>query len=172
MKINKNNIKIMVGILSLMSMNAPNAAVYSNGSKTATFDVTMKVVHDCIISANNMSFGNNQGIIVSEVSATGNLSITCTNSTPYNIGLNEGNVAGSTIAKRYMAGATDPESKVEFNLYQDAGTTIWGNTQGVDTKNGVGNGVAQTMTISGKVPVQTSPKADTYKTSITATVYF
>ena len=62
---------------------------------------------------------------------------------------------------------------VGFQLYQDAGhTTLWGNTQGTNTASGTGTGSAQSIVVYGQVPAQTTPKPDTYQTTITATVYF
>jgi spore coat protein U-like protein len=103
------------------------------------------------------------------------VSVTCTNTTPYNVGLDAGTVTGSTVASRLMAGTTtgNTSTTVDFQLYQDAGhTTIWGNTQGTNTVGGTGNGAAQTISVYGQVPSQATPKPDTYQTTVTATVYF
>lgn len=101
--------------------------------------------------------------------------MTCTNTTPYNIGLDAGTTTGSTVANRLMAGTAtgNTATTVAFQLYRDAGrSTIWGNTQDTDTVGGTGTGAAQTLTVYGQVPPQTTPRADTYQTTVTATVYF
>jgi spore coat protein U-like protein len=36
----------------------------------------------------------------------------------------------------------------------------------------VGTGNAQTLTVYGQIPAQTTPQPDAYKSTITATVYF
>ncbi|TFW29386.1 spore coat U domain-containing protein [Duganella callida] len=148
------------------------AAVYSNGSKTATFDVTLKIVTDCTIAATPLDFGQNQGVLATAVNVNTTLSVTCTNTTPYNIGLNAGTGTGSTVASRVMSGTGANTSTVAFNLYQTAGATNWGNTQGTDTKSATGTGTAQSHTVYGTVPAQATPQPDTYKSTITATVYF
>jgi len=149
-----------------------DAAVYSNGSRTVNFDVTLKIIADCIISANNLDFGQTQGVLSSAVNVNTTLSVTCTNTTPYNIGLNAGTGTGSTTSARVMSGTGANTSTVAFNLYQSAGATNWGNTQGTDTKSGTGTGAAQTLTVYGNVPAQATPQPDSYKSTITATVYF
>ncbi|EEF24377.1 Protein U precursor, putative [Ricinus communis] len=151
-----------------------DAAVYLNGSKTATFDVTLTIIADCTIAATPMNFGSSQGVLAAAVNSTTTMSVTCTNTTPYNVGLSAGTVAGSTTTARLMAGTTagNTSSTLAFNLYQSAGSTNWGNTQGTDTKSGTGNGTAQTLTVYGTVPAQNTPAPDTYKTTITATVFF
>ena len=149
-----------------------DAAVYSNGSKTTTFDVTLKIVADCTISAAPLDFGQSQGVLANAVSVNTTLSVTCTNTTPYNVGLNAGTGAGSTTAARVMSGTGANPSTVAFNLYQTAGATNWGNTQGTDTRSGTGTGAAQSLTVYGVIPPQATPQPDTYKSTITATVYF
>lgn len=148
------------------------AAVYVNGSKTATFDVTLTIIADCTIAANPMNFGSAQGVLANNVTATTTLNVTCTSTTPYNVGLNAGNVAGSTTATRLMVGTGANTSTINFNLYQTAGATNWGNVQGTDTKSGTGTGAAQTLTVYGTIPAQSTPQPDAYKSTITATVYF
>ena len=103
------------------------------------------------------------------------VAITCTNTTPYNVGLDGGTVVGSTVPSRLMAGTAtgNTGTTVGFQLYQDAGrTTVWGNTQGTNTVAGVGTGSVQSISVYGQVPAQATPKPDTYQTTVTATVYF
>ncbi|MQA41375.1 Csu type fimbrial protein [Rugamonas aquatica] len=149
-----------------------DAAVYSNGSKTSTFDVTLTIIADCTIAANNLNFGSSQGVLATAVTANTTLSVTCTNTTPYNLGLSAGTGTGSSGTTRYMSGTGGNTSTIGFNLFQTAGATVWGNTQGTNTQSGTGTGSAQTITVYGQIPVQTTPQPDTYKSTITATVYF
>ena len=148
------------------------AATYLNGSNNTTFDVTLKIVANCVISAAPLDFGQTQGVLASNVSVNTNLSVTCTNTTPYNVGLNAGTGSGSVGTTRYLAGTGGNTATVQYNLFQTAGATVWGNTQGTDTHSGTGTGAAQTITVYGQVPVQSTPAPDTYKSTITATVYF
>jgi spore coat protein U-like protein len=149
-----------------------SAAVYSNGSKTANFDVTLKIIADCTIAANALDFGQSQGVLATNVSVNTTLNVTCTNTTPYNVGLSAGTGTGSTTAARVMSGTGANTSTVNFNLLQASGGANWGSTQGTDTKSGVGSGASQTLTVYGVVPAQTTPQPDTYKSTITATVSF
>ncbi|WP_439951402.1 Csu type fimbrial protein [Janthinobacterium agaricidamnosum] len=148
------------------------AAVYSNGTSTATFDVTLKIIANCIIAAAPLDFGQSQGVLTTAVNVNTTLNVTCTATTPYNIGLNAGTGTGSSGTTRFMNGTGGNTATVQFNLYQAAGTTVWGNTQGTDTRSGTGTGLAQPITVYGQVPVQTTPIPDSYKSTITATVYF
>lgn len=151
---------------------AVQAATYSNGSKTATFDVSMKIVADCTIAAAGMDFGQNQGVLATAVTASSNINVTCTNTTPYNVGLNAGTGTGSSGTTRYMNGTGANAGTVKFNLYRAPGSGVWGNTQGTDTAGGVGTGSPQTLTVYGEVPAQQTPAPDSYKSTVTATIYF
>ncbi|MED5597466.1 spore coat U domain-containing protein [Janthinobacterium sp. P210006] len=149
-----------------------NAAVYSNGTNTTTFDVTLKIIANCVISALPLDFGQTQGVLATAVNVNTTLNVTCTNTTLYNVGLNAGTGAGSVGTTRYLSGTGGNTATVQFNLFQAAGATVWGNTQGTDTHGGTGNGTAQPITVYGNVPPQSTPMPDTYKSTITATVYF
>ncbi|TWI67302.1 spore coat protein U-like protein [Pseudoduganella lurida] len=148
------------------------AAVYSNGNKPATFDVTMGIIADCTISAAAMNFGAARGVLATAVNATSNITVTCTNTTPFNLGLDQGTGTGSSGTDRYLTGTGASPASVKFNLLQASGGAQWGNTQGTDTLGGTGTGVQQTLTVYGEIPAQASPRPDTYKSTITATVYF
>jgi len=165
-----------VAALSLLGATATipvGAAVYSTGTGTGPFDVTLKIIANCTISAAPLDFGEAQGLLSTPLNVNTTVSVTCTNTTPYNVGLNAGTGTGSTIATRYMSAATSGNTgTVQFNLYQTSGATNWGNTQGTDTVAGIGSGSAQAITVYGNVPAQNTPAPDTYKSTITATVYF
>jgi spore coat protein U-like protein len=159
-------------IVVLLAPQIGGAAVYSNGSRNNNFDVTMKIIADCTIAANPLDFGQSQGVLDTAVSVNSSLQITCTNTTPYNVGLSAGSGSGSSVAARVMSGTGANTSTVNFNLNMTAGGGNWGNTQGTDTKSGTGTGSVQNLTVYGVVPAQATPQPDTYKSTITATVYF
>jgi spore coat protein U-like protein len=165
----------LVGALILSwTVPAAQAAVYSNGTNTASFTVTLILAANCTINANPLNFGSN-GVLGTAINMQSTVAVTCTNTTPYNVGLDAGTVTGSTVTNRLMAGTTagNTATTVGFQLYQDTGhTTTWGNTQGTNTVSGTGSGSAQSIVVYGQVPAQVTPKPDTYQTTITATVYF
>jgi spore coat protein U-like protein len=58
-------------------------------------------------------------------------------------------------------------------LYSNAGrTTVWGNTVGTDTVAGTGTGATQSLTVYGRVPVQSTPGAGTYTDTVITTVTY
>src|SRR3954454_6397225 len=149
----------------LQSVSSPLAA-----TATSTFTVQVTLTASCTInSAATLNFGS-QGILSANVDQTSTLQVQCTNTTPYNIGLDAGVGSGATVAVRKL---TSGGNTVNYSLYTDAGrATLWGNTVGTDTVAATGNGAAQSYTVYGRVPSQTTPAPGTYTDTITVTVTY
>lgn len=151
-----------------------SGASQASSTTTTTFQVQITLVASCAISASNLNFGSGIGLLTSAVNGSTTLSVTCSNSTPYTVGLDAGTVSGSTVTTRLMAGTTagNTSTTMQFQLYSDSGrTTTWGNASG-SWISGTGSGSAQSLTVYGQVPAQSTPKPDTYQTTITATVTY
>jgi spore coat protein U-like protein len=122
-----------------------------------------------VVTPATLAFGNHGSLSVAR-DATGTLSVTCSNTTPYTVGLSAGGGAGATVASRRMtaAGVT-----VSYSLFRDAARTlVWGNTAGTDALAGTGTGAAQSLTIYGRAPVQTTPAPAVYTDAVTVTVTY
>jgi spore coat protein U-like protein len=139
-------------------------------SATTTFTSQVALTATCVInSAAALNFGN-QGILAANVDQSSTIQVTCTNTTPYNIGLDAGTGSGATVGSRKM---TSSGATVNYTLYQDsAHTTVWGTTIGSDTQPGTGNGTSQNYTVYGRVPPQTTPAPGIYTDTITVTVTY
>jgi len=137
---------------------------------TSTFAVQMTVTATCTVnSATTLNFGT-QGVLSTNVDQTSTIQVTCTNTTPYNIGLNAGTGTGATVATRKM---TSGANTVNYTLYSNSGrTTVCGNTVGTYTQAATGNGSAQSYTVYGRVPSQAAPAPGTYSDTITVTVTY
>lgn len=132
--------------------------------------VTMTITAGCTVSATSVAFGT-QSVLAAATAASGTLGVTCTNSTPYSVGLDAGGGAGATVAVRKMTGPAS--AIINYALFQNpALTTPFGNTVGTNTAAGTGNGVSQTITVYGQVPVQSSPAPGAYADVVNVTVTF
>ena len=160
--------KVVAAMLFLLPALNPSST--QAATTTSTFTVQMKVTSSCVInSASTLNFGN-QGVLVANVDNTSTLQVQCTNTTPYNIGLDAGTGTGATVAARKM---TNGANTITYSLYSDSGrSTVWGNTVGTNTVSATGNGASQTYTVYGRVPSQTTPAAATYTDTITVTVTY
>jgi spore coat protein U-like protein len=154
-----------------------SAAAFANPDNSAfaatttnTFNVQFVVTADCLISsAGALNFGTS-GLLNANIDATSTINVQCTNTTPYNVGLNGGSTVGGTTATRLMSNGT---STVDYRLYSNAGrTTNWGETVGTDTVSQTGSGSAQSFTVYGRIPTQTSVEPGTYTDTITVTVTY
>jgi spore coat protein U-like protein len=140
------------------------------GTATTTFTVTATVPTTCSIATNNLNFGT-AGVLTANMDATTTLSPTCTNGTPYNVGLNAGNGAGATVTTRKMTSGSG--ATVNYALYQNSTRTAnWGNTVGTDTVSGTGTGNAQSLTVYGRIPSQTTPAPAIYNDTIVVTLTY
>jgi spore coat protein U-like protein len=141
----------------------------SGANASLSVSVTATVVSNCALSVANLNFGS-MSTLASNADTTGSITITCTNTTPYNIGLNAGTGTGATVAARKM---TKGAATIVYSLYKDsARSSVWGNTVGTNTAGGTGIGSAQTSTVFGRVPPQSVPAPGTYNDTIVVTATF
>ena len=156
-------ISVVVGMLPALSSS--EAATTST-----TFAVQLTITSTCVInSASTLNFGS-AGVLTANIDQTSTIQVQCTNTTPYNVGLNAGTSTGATVTTRKM---TNGAATVNYALYSDSGrTTNWGNTVGTDTVSQTGNGASQAFTVYGRVPAQTTPAAAVYTDTITVTVTY
>ena len=71
------------------------------------------------------------------------------------------------------ADADATNNTVTYSLYSDVSrSVVWGTTVGVDTVAATGNGAAQSYTVYGRIPAQSTPAPATYSDTITVTVTY
>jgi spore coat protein U-like protein len=150
----------------LLQFASPSSAT----TVTTTFTAQITLAATCLInSASTLNFGT-QGVLAANVPGTSTIAVQCTNTTPYNIGLDVGLGTGATVAVRKM---TSGGATVNYSMYSDSGhTTVWGTTIGTDTVAATGTGAAQNYTVYGLVPPQSTPAPGTYTDTITVTVTY
>jgi spore coat protein U-like protein len=106
------------------------------------------VASNCVVTAAPLAFTDYDAS--APVDGSADLSVRCSNGTPYVIKLGDG--ANGTIAQRLLKSGTNV---LEYNLFTSlARTTIWGNTVGA-TVGGTGQGMsllkANTHTVYGTI---------------------
>jgi len=153
--------------LSFLTLGlAPSPA--GAATTTTTFAVTATVQATCLVSATAMAFGTYTGVVATSTSA---VSITCTNTTPYNVGLSAGLATGATVTTRKMTGPA--AALLSYALFSDAARTVnWGQTIGTDTVTGTGNGSVQAITVYGQAAAAQYVAPGAYTDTITATVTY
>ena len=132
-----------------------------------TFQVSAIVDKNCTVSSSAVNFGS-RGVLNSAVTANGQVSVRCTLSTPYTVGLDNG-ISGSGPTARAMKLGT---RSIIYGLYQDAGyLNAWGNSGG-GLVAGSGTGNAQAYTVFGRASAQATPPPGTYADTVVITVTY
>ncbi len=142
---------------------------YDRNEAITSFPVTARVSPSCAISAEDLQFNTYSG---AQLDARSLITVTCTDSTRWNVGLNPGTYPGATVTTRRMTG-TKKNASLAYDLYRDSERTLnWGETIGSDTKSGTGTGAPDTIKVYGRIPASQSPKSGGYLDLITATITF
>lgn len=142
---------------------------------SASFTVSATVDKACLVTANTIDLGTVPST-AANITSSGTLGVTCSNGTPYYVGLapSNGSSTGAGTMKGTLSGNTD---LVPYQLRSTAGLggTPWGNTA---TSTSVGNGVAGTGSglSQPKTVYVTAPNAnfrpDSYSDTVTVNVNY
>lgn len=143
------------------------------------FYVYATVIADCNISTiSGLTFAANSAL-TSNIDATGAIGVQCTNTTPYSIGLSNGNYASGSQRRMYSAATGQ---YISYNLYTDAArTSAWAASTSASSCSagsgtcdlGTGTGATQpAVTVYGRVPPQTTPAIGTYTDTVVVTVTY
>jgi spore coat protein U-like protein len=137
-------------------------------SPGATMAVSSTVVATCLNTVTAMTFPAYTGVVEA---STATVSITCTNTTPYNVSLDAGASTGATTATRAMTGPGG--ALLHYVLTSDAAYAVnWGMIVATDTIAGIGTGAAQPITIYGQEAAGQYVAPGTYNDTVTATVTY
>jgi spore coat protein U-like protein len=147
---------------------APGTYTDTVDSATTSFTITVVIQASCSLTASNLAFGNYASSVIN---STSTISVTCTNTTPYNVGLNAGTATGATVTARKMTGPAS--ALLNYSMFRDSARTLnWGNTVGTDTLAGTGTGGVQPLTVYGQIPAGQHSTPGAYTDTIIATVTY
>ncbi len=144
--------------------------ITSTGTPTSSsFTVTSTVEANCTVSATSMAFGTYVPTAAS--TSTSVISVTCTNTTAYEVGLSAGTASGATVTNRSMT-LSGGSTLLHYVLAQNSTySENWGNSSG-SWETGTGTGSAQALTVYGKVAAGQYVVPGTYSDTVTATVTY
>lgn len=172
---NYQNGDTAITVNDTQSGTAPGTCGGSQTNVFFPFLVSATVQKNCTVSANNLTFN---AVAAGTATAPGSttLSVTCTVSTPYTVGLAPLNVSSTTGAGT-MNGTGGNANTVQYQLYSNSGLSqAWGNTATAgSTGNGVagsGTGSAQSMTVYAKTTSSTDVTPDTYSDTVQVNVNY
>ena len=164
---------------ALLVLAAPAHAATATG----TFQVLLEIQKSCSVTAGAGSDINVGSVASTATNSAGSntISVTCSQGTPYYLGLapspaNGGDTAGSG-SMAPTGGVPGNTDKVPYQLRSTSGAagTIWGNTATTSTVGngvaGTGSGAAQTHTVYATV-ASANYTADSYADAVTVTVNY
>jgi spore coat protein U-like protein len=137
---------------------------------TTTIAVSASVLSSCGVTALPLAFGTYSPTQSTNTTAQTTVVVTCTNGTPYNVGLNAGIGTGATVASHKL---TSGSNLLNYTLYQDSGySTVWGNTIGTNTVTGTGSGLTQTINVYGSITALQAVPAGSYADTVTVSLTY
>jgi spore coat protein U-like protein len=160
--------KLLPAVAAALLFAASGA--FAASPATSTFQVRATIAATCVIlTSPDIDFGT-LGVLTTNAQQSSNIQVQCTDTTPYNIGLNAGTGTGASVATRKMSNGG---AVINYSLYTDqAHTIVWGNTINTDTVAATGNGASQSYPVYGLIPPQNTPAPGTYTDTITVTVTY
>lgn len=156
-------------VASAISLSAAGSAwAQAPNPATDTFEVTITLEKSCtVVAGPDIDLGTQfQG--AADASGSSTFTVTCTKSTPYNIGMTPANA--DTGGGGVMVGLSST-NQVAYNLYQPDQSSPWGNIIGTNTVGETGDGTAQNHTVWAKVlAAEYINEPDTYTDIVTISV--
>ncbi|RZT39468.1 Csu type fimbrial protein [Cupriavidus agavae] len=151
----------------------PDCSQITGNAIPITFTASATVVADCNITATPLDFGS-VGLLTANRDATSQITVQCTSGAPYSIALNAGTGNGANVASRRMTRTGGGNQTVSYQLFSDSNRTVpWGDgSRGTSTVARPGLGTAETLTVYGRVPPQTTPQPGAYTDTVTATITY
>jgi len=172
------NSKMLLSVAVVAAVGLLSGPASAATTLTDTFHVNIAIEDSCFLAtdtASDIDFGTHSHA-PTIVQGSGQIQVSCTDGTPYDLGLDGGqhssgaNATQPTQGDRHMSHlGTD---LIQYDLFQDpAHHLFWGNQIGIDTVQGVGDGAIQTIVVYGTVPSTNAP-AGIYSDIVTVSLTF
>ena len=154
---------------SLFTGATPACSTQTTQLGTRTYTISATVVSSCMVTTTTLNFGTTS-LFLANIDQTSTISVTCTNTTAYQVRIDGGVAAATDPTLRKMSlGA----NKITYGLYRDAARGApWGSTDGTNTQPGTGNAAAIGHTVYGRIPPQASQPPGVYTDTVVVTVSF
>jgi spore coat protein U-like protein len=146
------------------------------GTAPGTLSISITINAACSVSAgSSIAFSAISSTVTAAQTASGTITVTCTNLSPYSVSLDNG---GNYTTTRQMANGSN---YIGYGLYLDGSdTNAWGATTaagsctgGANTCSlGTGNGSAQNIPVYAKIPTLAGPPAGSYTDTVNITVAY
>lgn len=140
------------------------------GTPTDTYSVRTRLNIDdqCQVSATDLNFGAH-GALQNAITGQSAVTVRCTNTTAFTVGLNNGLHADGSGNRRMLSAG----HYVPYELFQNSGRTLtWDNTGNRKAGTGAGTSTGILMNVYGRVPAAPTAPPGAYSDTITVDVIF
>jgi len=181
MKAITRNLLAAMGAVAGLSLFAAPLTASATSTATGTLQAQIVITSNCTVSGGNASldFTSHVSNETNAANASnGKFTVTCTNQTPYTIGLQSSASDAPTDGTGQMVASAGSgiSQKIGYQLYQDPSfNTKWGNntaTTGGNVQGSTGTGDAQSYTVYGKTTSTLNVPAATYSDTVNISVYY
>jgi spore coat protein U-like protein len=134
--------------------------------RSTSVPIQGSVAPTCSVAAGALAFGAYSSTTAAD--GTASISVNCTNTAPYQVGLAGGqNLSGTTRRVARSGGGF-----LNYFLHSNSTrTTSWGDGTALGAKvNGTGTGASQTLTVFGRIPAGQTPIPGSYSDSVVVEV--
>src|SRR5262245_55791141 len=118
-------------LIATAALAAGMAAMTAEGASTATttFQVKLTIQTSCTVAkTGDLNLGTHDGWETNLGTNASTFTVTCSKNTPYYIGLKSQATTADNNGAGAMKGTGSNNDTVAYTLYQDAASTVWGNT--------------------------------------------
>ena len=144
------------------------ASVVTNPASPTSFSVAANYASNCLMQTSNLDFGT-IGALNSNIDAETTLAVTCSTGNVYTVALDGGAANATDPALRRL---NNNGTTVIYGLYRNATRTNGWGADATTAAGGTGNGLAQVLTVYGRIPKQPFPPVGTYQDTIVVTLTY
>ena len=136
----------------------------------SSFNISGNVSSSCEVDSTALNFGNLTSMITSSVDQLAQVTLRCTDATPFSLRMGLGN--GPSVTNPEYRRMSNGLGTIEYGLYQNSARTVpWGDTPSTDVR-GVGHGSDQTFDVFGRIHSDQSASPGVYSDQVIITIEY
>ena len=136
----------------------------------APFSVQGTVSSSCEVDSTTLNFGSLMSVIAEPVDQLAQITVRCTDMTPFDLRLGLGN--GSNVSSPVFREMTNTLGSIKYGLYQNSARTVsWGSTPETDL-SAVGQGFDQLFNVYGRIHSGQTAQPGIYSDQVVITIEY
>ncbi len=154
--------------IALLCLSPPPARSATLLAGNPAASVSVSIPARCAAAVTGVAFGDYTGVLAT---GTATVTVNCTHTTPYTIGLNAGLAAGATVTTRRLTGTGG--AVLAYGLFRDEARTVnWGEALTAVSPPGLGTGTPRTLKVYAAEAAGQKRLPGAYADTVTVTVRY